>query len=112
MTLIKLDPHDALPLIHQITHGIRALIDQRTIRSGARMPSIRNFAVDHGVSRFTVVQAYDQLVAMGYLNSKLGSGFYVSARPKPNTAEENSKLNDSIDVAWLLRNALEDRTNR
>ncbi|NDU86239.1 MAG: PLP-dependent aminotransferase family protein, partial [Ferrovum sp.] len=33
-------------------------------------------------------------------------------RPKPNTAEENSKLNDSIDVAWLLRNALEDRTNR
>ena len=50
---------------------------------------------------------------MGYLNSKLGSGFYVSARPKPHaTIDGISKLDDSIDVAWLLRNALEDRTSK
>jgi len=112
MTIITLDPTDSLPLIHQITNGIKALIDNRAIRSGARMPSIRSFASDHGVSRFTVVQAYDKLVAMGYLNSKLGSGFYVSARPKPRASAEVSKLDDSIDVAWLLRNALEDRTSK
>jgi len=114
MTIIKIDPSDDLPLIYQITNGIKELIDHQGIRSGARMPSIRNFASDHGVSRFTVVQAYDRLVAMGYLNSKLGSGFYVSARPnKPHAPIAGiSKLDDSIDVAWLLRNALEDRTNK
>jgi DNA-binding transcriptional MocR family regulator len=112
MTIIRLDPNDSLPLIHQITHGIKALIDNRAIRSGTRMPSIRNFASDHDISRFTVVQAYDRLVAMGYLNSKLGSGFYVSARPKPRATTEIGKLDDSIDVAWLLRNALEDRTSK
>jgi len=112
MTIINIDPSDSLPLIYQITNAIKALINNRAIRCGSRLPSIRNFASDHGVSRFTVVQAYDRLVAMGYLNSRLGSGFYVSARPKPRTATEVSKLDDSIDVAWLLRNALEDRTRK
>ncbi len=112
MTIIRIDPADSLPLIYQITNGIKELIDNRVIRNGARMPSIRNFASDHGVSRFTVVQAYDRLVAMGYLNSKLGSGFYVSTRPTPHASIEASKLDDSIDVAWLLRNALEDRTSK
>jgi DNA-binding transcriptional MocR family regulator len=52
-------------------------------------------------------------VAMGYLNSKLGSGFYVSARAKPQVSVDGiSKLDGSIDVAWLLRNALEDRTSK
>lgn len=112
MTIIHIDPDDRTPLIYQITNGIKELIDNRGIRSGARMPSIRKFAEDHGVSRFTVVQAYDRLVAMGYLNSRLGSGFYVSARPAPYTPAEASKLDDSIDVAWLLRNALEDRGSK
>ena len=107
MTIIHIDPNDTLPLIYQITNEIKKLIDNRIIRGGARMPSIRSFASDHGVSRFTVVQAYDRLVAMGYLNSRLGSGFYVSTRPKPHSSIEVSKLDDSIDVAWLLRNALE-----
>jgi len=41
------------------------------------MQSIRQFADQHGVSRFTVVEAYDRLVAKGFLESRRGSGFYV-----------------------------------
>ncbi len=113
MTIIKIDSTDNLPLVYQITNGIKKLIDNKNLRSGSRMPSIRNFASDHSVSRFTVVQAYDRLVAMGYLNSKLGSGFYVSVPPTPHASIEGiPKWDDSIDVAWLLRNALEDRTSK
>jgi len=113
MTIINIDPTASLPLIYQITNGIKDLIDTRVFRSGARMPSIRDFASEHGVSRFTVVQAYDKLVAMGYLNSKLGSGFYVSARQNSHASFERvNKPDGSIDVAWLLRNALEDRTSK
>lgn len=113
MTIINIYPDDHQPLIYQITDGIKKLIDDRVVRSGARMPSIRDFASKHHVSRFTVVQAYDKLVAMGYLNSKLGSGFYVSARHNPHSsADDNSNLYGSVDVAWLLHNALEDRNSK
>ncbi len=53
------------------------------------MPSIRNFAADNNVSRFTVVQVYDRLVADGLLQSRQGSGFYVLGNaPKEKLTED------------------------
>ena len=113
MPMLSLDSHDSLPLIQQIVTAVKKLIDDRAIRPGARMPSIRSFAQSHGVSRFTVVQAYDKLVAMGYLHSRQGSGFYVSPRPVPRDFPEASyRLDSAIDVVWLLRNALKDRSSK
>ena len=107
MPLISLDSHDTIPLINQIVSAIKQRIDERAQRTGARMPSIRKFALDHGVSRFTVVQAYDRLVAMGYLTSRQGSGFYVATRPQPQSVKsETCNLERSMDVLWLLRSAL------
>ena len=61
-------------------HGGQAT-DRRSATAGRHwVPSIRNFAETHGVSRFTVVEAYDRLVAMGCLQSRRGAGFYVAAR--------------------------------
>lgn len=113
MPMISLDSNDSVPLIEQITRSVRKLIDDRAIRTGVRMPSIRSFALEHKVSRFTVVQAYDRLVAMGYLHSRQGSGFYVSSRPKPHTHQEGKvRLDSAVDVVWLLRKSLEDRSNK
>ena len=56
---------------------ITELIESSTLPAGTRLPSIRNFAQDNHVSRFTVVQVYDRLVADGLLQSRPGSGFYV-----------------------------------
>jgi DNA-binding transcriptional MocR family regulator len=113
MPIVSLDSNDSRPLIDQIVNGVRKLIDDRAIRPGARMPSIRGFAQDHGISRFTVVQAYDRLVAMGYMQSRQGSGFYVSPRPKPQESLAGNCEPDSVvDIVWLLRNSLEHRTSR
>lgn len=110
MPLLSIDPHDSVPLTGQIVSGISKRVDERALRAGTRMPSIRQFAAEHGVSRFTVVEAYDRLVAMGYLQSRRGSGFYVLARPKPNIARHAPyHLDRAMDVLWLLRNALQDR---
>ena len=112
MPIVSLDSNDSLPLIDQIANAVKKMIDDRAIRAGTRMPSIRNFAHDHGISRFTVVQAYDRLVAMGYLQSRQGSGFYVSQRQNPYVAMENSYEPDSVmDIVWLLRNSLEHRSS-
>ena len=112
MPMISLDPGDSLPLIDQIANSIRKMIDDRAIRAGSRMPSIRQFAKDHGVSTFTVVQAYDRLVAMGYLQSRQGSGFYVPQRHMPHSSAESHYVPDSaVDIVWLLRNSLEHRSS-
>ena len=84
-------PHDApqLTLVDQLVQWGRRRIDERVFRPGMRMPSIRKLALDKGVSRFTVVEAYERLVAQGYLDSRRGSGFYVrdrSVRRRPRSA--------------------------
>ncbi|MDE2353955.1 MAG: winged helix-turn-helix transcriptional regulator, partial [Betaproteobacteria bacterium] len=100
MPVVSLNPKDDTPLIDQIVRAVRRLVDDRALRTGTRLPSIRAFAQDHGVSRFTVVQAYDRLVAMGYLQSRLGSGFYVAPRPPAPAAESAWSPDHAIDVVW------------
>src|SRR5262245_61293193 len=96
--------HDApLPLVEQITGFLRTRIEDRALRAGTRMPSIRRFAVDNRVSRFTVVEAYDRLVAQGYLESRRGSGFYVRERPQPvRRAEPRAPATTRRGVVWVL----------
>lgn len=97
------------PLADQIVRSVAARIDDKVLRSGARMPSIRAFAQAHGVSPFTVVASYDRLVARGYLESRRGAGFYVreraaaSMRAAPAAALRQEE-SGAMDVTWLVRN--------
>ncbi|WP_210394847.1 PLP-dependent aminotransferase family protein [Motiliproteus sediminis] len=114
MALVEINHRDSLPLIEQIVQGVKQQVDNRALRIGSRVPSIRSFASDHGVSRFTVVQAYDRLVAAGYLASRQGSGFYVS-KPTPEAvidADPACDLDRAVDVLWLLRRAMQDDSHR
>jgi DNA-binding transcriptional MocR family regulator len=95
-------------LVSQIVRSIEARINDKLLRSGARMPSIREFAEQHRVSRFTVVEAYDRLVANGFLDSRRGSGFYVRERAAMIAPGASRKPADAmpqqLDVVWLVRN--------
>ncbi len=95
-------------LVEQIVHHYAARIDERLMRSGLRMPSIRRFAIDHRVSRFTVVEAYDRLIARGYIEARPGSGFYVKPRDVASQLAQARAWaeapNDGVDVVWLMRN--------
>ena len=98
------------PLVDQIVAGIKRQIDERHLRPGTRLPSIRNFAETYDVSRFTVVEAYDRLVAMGYLDSRRGAGFYTASASAPAQAEhpapsDSHKRNEQL--VWLIRRLLE-----
>ena len=55
-TLLSRESGDSL--VQQIVRTVQTRIDDRLMRSGARMPSIREFAATHGVSRFTVVRGF------------------------------------------------------
>jgi DNA-binding transcriptional MocR family regulator len=108
LTLLSRESGDSL--VHQIVRNVQSRIDDKLLRSGARMPSIREFAGAHSVSRFTVVEAYDRLVAGGFLESRRGSGFYVRERSPVGTgtliapAHIEQSQQQQVDVVWLIRN--------
>src|SRR5688572_23414414 len=78
--LISLD-RGVGPLGPQIQDQLRAAIRDRRLGPGERLPSTRRLAEILGVSRGTVVEAYEQLLAEGYVESAVGSGTRVAAMP-------------------------------
>lgn len=68
----------AAPLYRQLYDGLRAAILDGRLRPGTRLPSTREAAVAFEVSRNTVMSAYEQLLAEGYVEGQTGSGTYVS----------------------------------
>ncbi len=66
-------------LVAQLANGVRGLVSGRGLEPGARVPSIRALAADLGVARAVVEQAYDQLIAEGWLTARRGAGTYVAA---------------------------------
>jgi GntR family transcriptional regulator/MocR family aminotransferase len=76
--LIALDPRSSDSLTRQIYRALRDGILAGRLVSGLRLPSTRALANDLGVSRNTVVAAFDQLLAEGYVESRVGRGTRVS----------------------------------
>jgi len=76
--LQRLERGGAVPLSRQIYDILRELILAGDLPAGAKLPATRALAGDTGLSRNTVLHAYDQLLAEGYLVSAFGSGTFVS----------------------------------
>jgi DNA-binding transcriptional MocR family regulator len=57
-----------------------AIIDGR-LKSGARLPSTRNLAAQYGLARGTVVAAFQQLQAEGFVSSEVSAGTFVVPAP-------------------------------
>lgn len=69
---VVLERSGALPLPVQLADGIRSQVSSRALAPGDALPSTRLFASRLGVSRGTVVAAYDQLIGEGYLRAEQG----------------------------------------
>ncbi|MBQ0961466.1 PLP-dependent aminotransferase family protein [Ideonella sp. 4Y11] len=108
--MLNLQPTSATPLVTQIVDGLAAQIDEGALRAGTKVPSIRQFAHAHQVSVFTVVEAYDRLVAQGYLVSRPHSGFFVRKRATPGTSVAAAASGpQGFDSMWYLRKIFEHR---
>lgn len=110
---LSLNSESDLPLIDQIVSGARHLIEDRVLRPGMRLPPIRAFAESHNISRFTVIEAYDRLVALGLVLSKRGAGFYVAPRQEPIPASKPCGESErAFDNAGVMFQSLDDTTDR
>ncbi|WP_350279157.1 PLP-dependent aminotransferase family protein [Kribbella sp. HUAS MG21] len=70
--LVELQRDSGVPLHQQLESGIRTRIRAGLLRAETVMPSTRALAQSLGLSRGVVVEAYQQLVAEGYLISRAG----------------------------------------
>ncbi len=109
--VIGVDRRSRTPLHRQLYEGYRDAIVDGRLRAGERLPSSRNLAVQLGISRIPVVGAFEQLLAEGYIESRVGSGSYVAevqkepsfrspsapARPVPSGPRRVSRASERIE---------------
>lgn len=75
---IRLDPDRPAPLFRQLYNALKAAILDGRIGPGMQLPPTREFASLLGVSRQTVLSAFAQLTAEGFLSGTVGKGTFVS----------------------------------
>src|SRR5512145_3359870 len=96
MTILKgtlFRPDSSAPLYQALYTHIRAAILSGELTRGTKLPSTRALAEELNISRNTVLNAYRQLLAEGYLEGKEGSGTFVAhvlpefllAAPRPDS---------------------------
>ncbi|WP_027907242.1 PLP-dependent aminotransferase family protein [Pseudomonas taiwanensis] len=97
---IPLDRDSATPLVQQLTQHLQTWITQQRLRPGARLPSIRTLARDQRVSASCVIEAYDRLVASGWLEARHGTGFFVAERKPGLVLDDEPTWGEGGDGSW------------
>jgi GntR family transcriptional regulator / MocR family aminotransferase len=96
----QLDRHSLTPLSRQLYMQVRAGVLAGALTPGTKLPSSRAMSTRLKLARASVVAAYEQLLAEGYIEGRAGSGTYVStdlvglvARPsRPRTVRKARQI--------------------
>ena len=86
-------------LTEQLGARFAERIHSRLLAPGTRLPSIRQCAVQQGVSPSTVVAAYDQLLAQGLVEARRNRGFYVRNRASAIDGYGSLAIDSGADAA-------------
>lgn len=116
MPIVAVDRTSPVPLYRQLYDGFRQAVLDRRLRPGERIPSTRALAGELGISRLPLLEAFERLVAEGYLESRVGAGTFVAAavpgstepeRRASSTANRRSRRAVARDTDFLLARSSE-----
>jgi DNA-binding transcriptional MocR family regulator len=93
----KIDRTSPVPIYKQIRDAVVGMVDDGTLAAGERLPPTRLLARTLGLHRSTLVRAYAELWALGYLESRPGSYSTVRRRPRVMT---RGRLRSRAAVDW------------
>jgi len=104
---LRIDPASAVPMYAQVVEQVRTLVALRALRSGDKLPSVRELAVQVRINRNTAAKAYQLLETMGVLETKAGQGTFVADGVPPWSQDERLRrlehsLNRSLVEAFHL----------
>ncbi|HTU35572.1 MAG TPA: PLP-dependent aminotransferase family protein [Candidatus Acidoferrum sp.] len=105
MLPLHLQPESHVPLYVQLRDQLRALVHSGELRSGDRIPASRELAVQLGVHRTTVANAYAELESEGLIQGHVGRGTYISGLPlkqftPPPRTNGNGHTNGHGAIRW------------
>jgi GntR family transcriptional regulator len=93
---ILINPADELPIYRQIMRQITEAIAGGRLKPGDRLASHRELSEQLVIAPLTVKKAYDELEALGYIETQRGRGTFVSAHlPEPDRADQTGQLQQS-----------------
>jgi len=101
--MITIDRDSQTPFYQQIYDQIVESVETGAYRMYDRLPSIRKFATDLGVSRNTVEQAYTLLAQEGYADARPGSGYFINPVETSRRATRVFSADYDAAMAELLR---------
>ena len=78
LAIVRMDTASSLPYYRQLYEQLRQAILTGQLAPGLRLPSTRTLAEELSLSRSTIVNAFEQLLAEGYLEGVVGAGTYVT----------------------------------
>ncbi len=103
---IRVMPHSQTPIYIQIKNQIREMILKGELLDGFLLPSERKMAEKTGTHRNTIIKAYQELKADGFINAFQGVGYKVTYKSSKMSLNQKSA---SIPWQYLIRNELLDQ---
>ena len=109
--MIHLNYRDARPIYTQIVDGYREQIAAGVLRSGEKLPSVRELAIQLSINPNTIQRSYRQLEALGWIATVPGKGCFVCGLPEY-AIEEQKELLAAFDRAAtdLIRSGISRET--
>ena len=113
---IRIETSSSTPIYRQISDQIRYQIASGTLKQGAKLPSVRELAVNLAVNQNTVLKVYNELSREKILKIERGDGTYVSSGEPDMTAEQRKavvgdQLRSAVVQAVQLQLSIEDIKN-
>lgn len=103
----RLDPRSPTPLYAQIAGTIRVAVAAGELESGQTLPSVRQLAVRLRVNPATVVQAYRDLEAEGFVEMRQGAGTFIK-----DVADSRKSAELETQAAQMVRTMLAEAARR
>ena len=103
-SLIAVDPTHPLPIYAQLDRAIRAAVATGKLAPGARLPTVRQLAVELSVNANTVARVYVDLERAGILETRRGVGTFVAASP----TQPGAKSARTGELQAVVRRALDE----
>jgi len=95
LSVLNIDPESTVPLYRQLYTSLRDAILNGQLAPGTQLPSTRALALEISVARGTILNAYEQLLAEGYVEGEMGGGTYV-ARQLPDELLQAPSIQASL----------------
>ena len=101
--LVDLRHDQDRPLRERLEHALRSAIQQQLLAAGTALPPTRVLAAELGISRSVVVEAYRNLTADGYLETRLGAWTRVRPQPDPEASPTSEDPSDGEAAVFFDR---------